>query len=110
MSQEINQIRQGDLLFERLDEFDKYGQKASLPLKDGNYILAEGEKTGHVHTIPETAVEDLFSRADGIVIVVAEDTEVTHDEHPAAPLTEGNWFMRRQEEYVPQDRPRPVID
>lgn len=111
MSQEVNQIRQGDLLFERLEAIDAlYLREESFPIKNGKIVLAEGEKTGHVHTIPQSAVKDLFRSIDSTIIVVEEDTEVTHDEHPSVPLTEGNWLMRRQEQYVPQSKPIPVFD
>lgn len=113
MSEVPDQVRQGDLLFDRLDDdFGKNGPylRAKFPIKNGRIVLAEGEKTGHVHTIPESAVDELFQVANGAVIVVEEDTEVTHDTHDPTPLAEGAWLMTRQKQYVPQSSPRPVYD
>lgn len=112
MSEAPDQMRQGDLLFDRLENFDKSEPRlrAKFPIKSNRIVLAEGEKTGHVHTIPQEAVEELFQSVGGTIIVVDEDTEVTHDDHPSVPLAEGAWLMTRQEQYVPQSSPRPVYD
>ncbi len=114
MSDERIQIRQGDLLFTPVEiNHPPIGFKESRFISvNDKYVLAEGEKTGHVHTVPSDLVEELFytvSNAERIITVV-EDTEVTHDEHPPAPLKAGDYSLKRQRRYVPREIPQPVID
>lgn len=116
MSDKRIQVRQGDLLFTPINAQNLIGcPRESFNAVDGKYILAEGEKTGHVHTVPADLIEEFFYKVDHrdmspIYLTVIEDTEVTHDEHSPAPLLAGSYIMKRQERYVPKKNPRPVID
>jgi hypothetical protein len=95
----------------------------------GRVILAEGEVTGHVHEVVDTAAPDreptlpaadFFEEPDGRrVLLVTRPCLLTHQEHaPIAldpahpvqvrqgdvllqPISEGAWAVIRQREYEP---------
>lgn len=113
-------LRQGDILLIKVDAPEKYCQK-NADLENGRIIIARGEKTGHTHSVDvESAsmVRSLFkglidqteSEGGPILLLVEEDTQLTHDEHAPLDLEKGAYEVRRQREYVPRARPRMRID
>jgi hypothetical protein len=90
------QVRQGDVLLIPCDE--RPTGTASEP-KGGRVILAEGEATGHHHSVPAT-VCDLFDGARP-VLVVREPATLTHQEHGAIEIAPGTYWVVRQREYTP---------
>lgn len=94
-------IHQGDIILIK---------KASRP-RDAKEVRKEvvafGEATGHHHRIPGATV----IAAGGLeYVVVPEDTEMTHEEHPAIAVPAGVYEIRHQVEYWPGQEPRKVID
>ena len=94
--------RQGDILIERI---------ASLPdnAKEVEYkswiVLAEGEVTGHAHTIKTTnRITKYFDLGDDVRAVAVKGRSVTveHQEHAPIELDEGIYKVSRQKEYTPQ--------
>lgn len=86
------QYRQGDVFITEIDEKDipqeAYKQKAKP--EDGRLILAEGEATGHNHSISSRAGDLLgWSNASVRYLRLTQDTELLHQEHNKIRLTKG---------------------
>src|SRR5688572_8817280 len=99
--------RQGDVLIERIAEIPR-GATKRIGI-GGRIILAEGEVTGHHHSLD---IDDAdWWKADGeLFLTVNRPTPVTHQEHSPLPLPRGKYRVRRQREYVPKELPRQVAD
>lgn len=111
------QIRQGDVLLVKIDR-ENFGNRASFDppeerIRDGKFIIAEGEKTGHAHTVglDEVTLEQTwFQGTYREVIVVEDEAIIFHDEHYPVTLEKGEWLIVLQEEYDPHKRRTRVID
>ena len=103
-------IRQGDLLFTRIDEMPK-GMKP-MP---GKSVLAYGEVTSHSHRIEGLAEGDVavLESADGTLVIDGRVTprRIPHEEHDTVVLS-ALYRMVRQREYDPDAvmRERQVAD
>jgi hypothetical protein len=87
-------IRQGDVLIIPSDTLAK-GTKLS------HLTLAECEVTGHRHRISNGEAE-LFERGGVLYLRVLSPTAIlTHEEHDAVTIPQGNWEIRIQREYSP---------
>ncbi len=87
-------IRQGDVLLKSTDNIK--GHK--LP----HLTLAEGEVTGHSHRISKGQAE-LYQKGDILYLkVLSETATLTHEEHKAIPIPQGNWRVKIQREYEPK--------
>lgn len=87
-------IRQGDVILLPVQQTE--GQKLS------HLILAEGEVTGHAHRISQGKAE-LYEREGTLYLRVLSDTAtLTHEEHQAITIPQGNWASKIQREYEPQ--------
>jgi hypothetical protein len=88
-------IRQGDVLV----------IPSSTPVtgtKLPHLTLAEGEVTGHRHRISDGAAE-LFERDGVLYLQVLSPTAIlTHEEHAAVTIPQGDWEIRIQREYAPE--------
>lgn len=87
-------IRQGDVILLPVEQIE--GKNLS------HLTLAEGEVTGHRHRISEGLAE-LYEK-DGILYlrVLSDRATLTHEEHNAIQIPQGNWLIRIQREYEPQ--------
>jgi hypothetical protein len=87
-------IRQGDVILLPAPQIE--GEKLS------HLTLAEGEVTGHKHRISDGKAE-LYEK-DGILYlrVFSDTATLTHEEHNAISVPQGNWVVRIQREYEPQ--------
>ena len=66
----------------------------------GRVILAEGEATGHSHTLPKTV--ELYELDDKQWVVVPETSELAHQEHESIAIAPGTYWVVRQREYTPE--------
>jgi len=100
--------RQGDVLLIQVDEAPE-GQRVKA--RGGRLILAEGEVTGHHHSV---AVEDAelieVAGVPEVFLRIFTATTLDHQEHASVTLPPGDYRVRRQREYVPQELPRQVAD
>lgn len=109
------QFRQGDVLIERIENL--IPGKPIEP-ENGRVILAHGEVTGHAHEIahPQFATLHEVSEAlrllgdlDGADkmtnagLVLTKDATLVHQEHATINLPAGNFIVRRQREYSPEE-------
>jgi len=102
---------QGDLLIERVADLPISGTIIT-PAPDGAVVLAEGEATGHRHTIHDrvTMFRDDALAHDmpnslyvGHIRVDEPSARIEHDEHAAVTLPKGTYRIRRQRELDPKD-------
>jgi len=102
---------QGDLLIERVKDCNPSGTIIS-PDATGALVLAEGELSGHRHTIFEHATmfrDETLAREVpsglyiGHVKVAGGSALVQHEEHAPITLLEGTYRVRRQRELEPKD-------
>ena len=88
--------RQGDVLI--VPTTDKPEGLSPVMPRSGRYILAEGEATGHHHSV-SADVCDVATLADKLFMTVAEATPLTHQEHGTIEIAPGSYWVIRQREY-----------
>lgn len=93
----LQHYRQGDLLFIR---FAMPENAVPVAPHQGRYVLAEGEATGHAHTVSASDVE-VRTMADALFVRAGKPTEVVHEEHDPVTLITGVWRVVRQVEHTP---------
>lgn len=102
-----NQYRQGDIL---VDKVKAIPASANLTKTNGRAVLAEGEATGHCHTIdhdPKTM--DVFLEGSQLYLHVKAPVVLRHQEHAFITIDPGDYIVRRQVE-VWLDEVRQVKD
>ena len=87
-------IRQGDVILLPVQKTE--GQK--LP----HLILAEGEVTGHKHRISEGLAELREQNSTLYLRVFSETALLSHEQHRAISIPQGDWMVRIQREYEPE--------
>lgn len=92
-------IRQGDILFEKIDEVDS--SKQNLDTK----TVALGEITGHSHSFNKQSQILLSKKVDEDVptqlVVLDESAQLTHQEHLPINIPQGIYRIRREQSYNP---------
>jgi hypothetical protein len=87
-------IRQGDVILLPVSQTE--GQK--LP----HLTLAEGEVTGHKHRISEGAAELYEKNGTLYLKVISQTATLSHEDHQALAIPQGNWMVQIQREYEPK--------
>lgn len=101
----FEQYRQGDVLIERVDAIPPAALPSPATLQ-ARWILAEGEVTGHTHSIDAEEATLLLLELDNqmdMYLRVHTATQVTHEEHGPITLAPGDYRVGRQREYSPED-------
>ena len=88
-------IRQGDVYLKPCDKMPD-GAKKIKPV-NGRVVLAEGEATGHAHTI-EADCATLFGVDESMVVVVDKPTTLDHQEHGTLEVQPGTYWVVGQRE------------
>ena len=101
------QFRQGDVLLIGVASIPESATK--IAPKNGRLILAEGEATGHSHSI-DASKAALYIDKSGQTFLLAQDgCTLLHQEHDPIDIESGSYSVIRQREYTP-DEIRNVID
>jgi hypothetical protein len=96
-----NAYRQGDVLIAKITKLPK--NLTPVKAKNGRYIVAEGEVTGHAHAITEEMAE-MFVDDKGVLYLSTKDGAVlSHEEHSAIELPKGFYTYTPQLQYTPED-------
>jgi hypothetical protein len=98
-------VRQGDLLLIPVGAVPERARS----LGSGRLVLLEGEATGHAHVVDdERASLHTLGIGGTRYLSVAGDAPVllVHEEHAPLSLPPAVYEVRRQREYVPQQRSR----
>ena len=69
---------------------------------NGRVILAEGEATGHFHTMSADTCT-AYAVVDKMQLVVREETNLTHDEHGTIQVAPDTYWVVRQRAYTPKE-------
>ena len=87
-------IRQGDVILQPAQQ----PQGKKLP----HLTLAEGEVTGHSHRISDGKAE-LYEKDGTLYLrVLSQTATLTHEEHKAIKIPQGDWMVKIQREYEPE--------
>ena len=103
----VLKIRQGDVGLAPIAAPSK--AKRGQPVATGRVVIALGEVTGHAHVIEGAVAE--FEIGGRRVLWVEAPTILTHQEHAHIAVSPG-WYVidDHQQEYVPAELPRRVMD
>jgi hypothetical protein len=96
-------VRQGDILLVPITEIPSTATPASA--RHRRLILAEGEVTGHHHSIVEregVALLEIPSQRELFLLVKEGDALLEHQEHATITVKPGAYRVVRQREYTPQ--------
>jgi len=95
-------IRQGDVILLPVQPTVSAAATQEDLTKLPHLTLAEGEVTGHRHRISEGQAE-LYEKEGTLYLrVLSETARLTHEEHKAIQIPQGNWMVRIQREYEPE--------
>jgi hypothetical protein len=100
------QFRQGDVMLIRVAGLPDYA--IPRPPAGDRWVLAEGEATGHTHSVAADAAQ-LLDQGGVTYLRVHQTCRLEHQEHEPIPLSPGLYRVVRQREYDPL-RPRPISD
>src|SRR5574343_893330 len=100
----MNLIRQGDVLLVPVASAPE-GKTVRPGLR--GHVLAEGEATGHAHTIREQEGVRLVSTQEAeelrVWLLVESPVELEHQEHATLTIPPGAYEVRHQREYHPAE-------
>lgn len=95
----MKMYRQGDVLIQKIESLP--GETQSVQARDGYFVLAEGEATGHAHRVLADRTQ-MFMFGALLYMKVLERAQVFHEEHGPIDLPEGLYKVSRQREYTPE--------
>lgn len=97
--------RQGDVLLCRIDHLPKAIREVS---GSDRFILAEGEATGHHHSVEAGAGVSLYRRGESRMWLAVEKqtARLEHQEHAPIDIPLGFYEVRRQREFDPKGERR----
>jgi len=102
-------IQQGDVLLNSVSEIPVTAKKVK-PAARG-YVLAEGEATGHAHTLEALETCQMFSDGASLFLSIAVPQKVRHEEHKEVELPAGKYRIGIVREVDPfADEIRKVQD
>ena len=99
----MEHYRQGDVLIIRVEPGSVETTKA-IKRESGRVILAHGEQTGHSHAIADKGVTLSWAKGEiDRLLRVREPATLRHEEHGSIALAPGEYLVRRQKEYHPEE-------
>ena len=102
-----NNYRHGDLLIREVTEFPNSLKKLNTK------VLADGEATGHTHTIEGNAqiFENLNEDLDNKFLEVFDEVKLVHQEHKQINIRPGKYVVIIEREYNPfEEDEQEVLD
>lgn len=104
----MDYYRQGDIAIIPVKRQRRPAMRTRVKADGGRIILAYGEVTGHAHALPDEDVElyapgGTAEAVDRILRVRSLSTVLRHEEHAAITLPKGDYIVRRQREYSPEE-------
>jgi len=116
-----NQVRQGDVVLNRIAKVPAYAAKEAKRDEHGRVVAEYGESSGHAHAIRDKHVTgfraetaemaamaglDVILVGGGGAVMRHEYADGKHAEHEPTPLGEGVWERAVQVEYDPEEERR----
>ena len=98
MSKASKLIQQGDVLV-----FEASIPKDAIPIqaKQGRFVLAEGEATGHAHVIDAIPGVSMFRLANTLFLSALSQVTVKHEEHKPITIPPGTFRIDQVKEIDP---------
>ncbi len=95
--------RQGDVLLRKIDNVSPYLQFQEVGKE---YVVAEGEKTGHKHKLASNGGIQIagYGIGGGLTATLAMPGVLTHDEHAPIELEPGTYGITQEQELDHADR------
>ena len=96
------QIRQGDLLFEKVEH-----KPNGVFKKAKDNIIEYGEGTGHAHVLATPESAELMTPINTALVEyinVLQPSVISHDTHKSVTLSTGKWVVTRQVSLQLHDR------
>ena len=106
-------IRHGDVVLSKVDLTNIPEGFALKPIDPRGTVLAEGEATGHAHTIADPSAAMLFGNpgTDWSILKVMMPVPLTHQEHQDVILDPGTYRVSIKREYTDDEKGwKEVID
>lgn len=107
----MKKLRQGDVFIEQINSVDLYNFEKKETKT--NYVLAEGEVTGHKHQIT-CLNRDSYNVYVGASItyleVLRSGVSIVHEEHKTIELEPAWYKIKIQQEYDPVNYRKNVMD
>jgi hypothetical protein len=103
-------VPQGDVLLEAVARLPRGTTVRRVAPERGRVVLARGELTGHLHSVPASAGELLEVSEAGRTrryLRLVIPTRLDHQEHAPIELGAGLYRVRLQSEYAPLPGSRP---
>ena len=102
-------LQQGDVVLKQVESIPENAVKVKA--SNRGYVLAEGEATGHAHTIDDVAGVE-FVEKDGMFYLVNNmPVKIKHQEHKVIEVPAGKWKIDKVREYSHFDEEaKPVKD
>ena len=93
--------RQGDIMLVATSGVEPGDQ---IPRDGGRVVLAYGEVTGHAHAIaaPQATLHEIQGDLDRL-LRCQKQVELRHEEHGTIVLPVGDYLVKRQREYTPEE-------
>ena len=88
--------QQGDVLLKSISELPEGNE---IKARDGLFVLAEGEATGHKHAIEDIGGIKFIERNGAFYIQNATSVIIKHEEHNSIFLPIGIWKVSKVREY-----------
>jgi len=91
-------LQQGDVLIQSIDKIPDDAEEVKA--KNGRIVLAEGEATGHSHSVIAVPNIRLYKK-DGVMYLKVKDdsVELKHEEHKKINIPSGNFEIIILKEY-----------
>jgi len=93
----LKPIQQGDIIFVPVEKIPETAKPAKP--RNNKYILAEGEATGHTHTVEVSPQTKVFWDNNRLYLQNNFSVPVEHQEHKTLIVPTGNWEVRRVKEW-----------
>lgn len=108
--QALRSFRQGDVLLVSCGEVPAGARPEDQAT--ARVLLAEGERTGHAHTMLADRVSYFREDGGGAYVSVAglSPVALSHEEHAPLAIPPGNYRVVQQRQYRPRALPTAVAD
>ncbi len=87
--------QQGDVLIESVGALPPH--TSPVPRRNGRFVLARGEATGHAHSVADGI--ELFSLGGALFCHAGAPFTILHEEHKPITVPAGTYQVRRVREY-----------
>lgn len=96
LNKNMNIFRQGDLVIKPIE---KLPENLKVVSKGNQFVLAEGEQTGHKHLLVAEKLEVLQDEKGRYYFQLQNNATITHEEHKTITILPGIYEVGNEQEY-----------